>query len=180
MRRLTMRFGSLFLLLLCAASVVAQESIDVVAIVVGDQVLNKRSCVSPTETQTDRCPRNFEEASCPSGNCNFNYENVCRMLQYPHPLFEQDYAIYDLNDDQEIENPKPVELGKDGVKAEEEEEKICYKRKRCVCEVLASSATCQTDDTEEKVVIKKWKKTATPCIGIRSLDPDEEELPFVP
>jgi hypothetical protein len=181
MRRKILQFACVLSLLLVAApSLVAQgPGFEVMSIAaVPPEVKNKRVCVSPTETQIDKCPTNVGTQNCPSGNCDWNYTS-CRMWG-PNPNNEYTYAISEV-EDHEIENPKEVNVSENGVKVENDGEKVCYKRQSCYCErVPGVSADCITKPQVTEVVIVKWRKTAEPCVKVKSLDPDEEPLPYLP
>lgn len=126
------------------------------------KVQNPRVCVSTTETQIDKCPTGVQEQSCPSGNCDKNY-TACRIFG-PKPNDEYEYAYSEV-ESHEFENPKEVPANNgNGVKVMEDGKAVCHKRKPCKCiDIPGVSATCETKDEVEEVVIQKWRKTADPC-----------------
>jgi hypothetical protein len=135
------------------------------------KVENKRVCVSTTETQIDKCPTDVEESHCPAGNCDPNY-TFCRIFG-SNPNFEHNYAYSEV-EFHEVVTPKEV-VNANGVRAQEDGTLVCHKRQRCICDDTPGvSATCTTEDEKQDVVIKKWKKTTTPCITVRQQDPEEE------
>lgn len=173
MRRTILQFACVLSLLFFAApSLFAQfEEATVNALPpIDDYALNKRNCLSATETQIDKCPTNEPERNCPSGNCDWNYI-ACRIYG-PTPNNEYSYAVSEVTA-HEIENPKEVAAGGSGFKPEDNGGEVCYKRQNCVCRRDPGvSATCITEPEVTKVVIRKWKANTVPCVKEMALDPE--------
>ncbi len=178
MRKLILQFGTVFTLLaVSATSLVAQDEESLIALIApkGSKVENPRVCVSTTQTQIDKCPTSVLEQSCPSGNCDKNY-TACRIYgPMPNNEYEYEYSEVETH---EIENPKEEAINANGVEVTEDGTEVCHKRKKCICDDIPGvSATCKTDEKEEEVVIKKWKKTDKVCLKVKRMDPDEVAFP---